>query len=210
VPDEQRRCPNCDALVATDAAWCGQCFTSLVEPLAADPVPEATRSSPAVGAPERKEAFWPCPVCDTANPLEADACVTCGTPFAELMRSEPERKDVEAKDALAWSLIFPGLGHRLVGRGTDGIARGVLFAIAFAMALLVGFGGAGSGPALGVFALFLATALGVYVLSAIEAVRLANGGELIVASRVLLWLLVLVIFLAVAMLAVAVVTATRR
>jgi hypothetical protein len=50
----------------------------------------------------------------------------------------------------------------------------------------------------------------VYVLSAVEAVRLAKGGELIVASRVLLWLLVLVIFLAVAMLAAAVVTATRR
>jgi hypothetical protein len=161
-------------------------------------------------ARERKEAFWPCPVCDTANPLEADACITCGTPFAQLMRSEPERREVEAKDALAWSLVFPGLGHRLVGRSNDGLARGVLFAIAFAMALLTGFGGVSSGPALGVFVLFLLTALGVYALSAVEAVRLAGGGDLIVASRVLLWILVLVIFLSVAMLAAAVVTATRR
>ena len=29
VPDEERRCPNCGALVSEDAAWCGQCFTPL-------------------------------------------------------------------------------------------------------------------------------------------------------------------------------------
>jgi hypothetical protein len=230
VPEDQRRCPNCDALVALDATWCGQCFARLEEPTdserpgrtdaaerpgttdGAEPT-TAGSADAAVGdvaRTERAAAFWPCPVCDTANPIDADACVTCGTPFAEVMRREPDRPVVDAKDAVAWSLVFPGLGHRLVGRSTDGIARGVLFAIAFSMALLTGFGGVRSGPALGVFMIFLATALGVYVLAAVEAARLANGGDLLIPSRLLLWVLVLVIFVAVAMLAVAVVTSTRR
>ena len=42
VPDEERRCPNCGALVSEDAAWCGQCFT---------PAPSGSRPSrrPATG-----------------------------------------------------------------------------------------------------------------------------------------------------------------
>jgi hypothetical protein len=49
----------------------------------------------------------------------------------------------------------------------------------------------------------------VYVLSALEAYRLAEGGDLLVPSRVLMWVSVGVVFLAVAMLALAVVTTTR-
>jgi hypothetical protein len=126
------------------------------------------------------------------------------------MRTEPQRPHVEPKDALARSLLYPGLGHRRVGRATDGFARAVLFTISFGMALLVGFGGVRSGPAFVVFLLLLGTGVAIYVLSAYEAYRLAAGGDVLVASRTLMWVLVGVIFLSVAMLALAVVSATRR
>jgi hypothetical protein len=212
VPEDERRCPNCGALVTVDATWCGQCFASLVGPEAA-PVPEHA-ATPAVGeAPARageRAAFWPCPVCGGHNPIDADPCVTCGTPFAAAMRSEPDRPVVEPKDAVAWSLLYPGLGHRKVGRATDGLARGVLFGLSFGMAVLIGLGGVRSGPAFGVFLLLLLSGLSVYVLSAIESYRLATGGDVLVPSRMLMWLLVGVIFLTVMLLAIAVVTATRR
>lgn len=220
MPDEPR-CPHCHALVSVDAEWCGQCFTSLIpersgepsgqppdEPGDEPPVEPSGTVDPVSGGPP--SAAWPCGVCGGRNPIDADSCQTCGTPFAALMRADEERPEVEPKDAVAWSLLFPGLGHRAAGRGTDGLARGVLFGLAFGMAMLIGVAGVRSGPALGVFLLLLTTGLAVYVLSAVEAHRLASGGDLLVASRTLLWVLVGVIFLSIVLLALAVVTATRR
>jgi hypothetical protein len=202
----ERRCPNCGALVATDAAWCGQCFADLREER---PGPEHAAPVETRIAGERRPAFWPCPVCGGENPIDTDTCTTCGTPFAALMREEPDRPAVDPKDALAWSLMFPGLGHRKIGLPLDGLARGVLFGVAFAMALLVGFAGVRSGPTFGVFALFLLTALAVYVMSAVEAYRIAHGGTQLVSSRALLWVLVVVILASVVMLALAVATAAK-
>ncbi|MGZ8619814.1 MAG: hypothetical protein ACXWYE_07920, partial [Actinomycetota bacterium] len=171
--DEERRCPNCGALVAVDAQWCGQCFESLIEPEpepepgpspGADPSPTPAGSPPATAAPT-----WPCPACGNANAIELDACAVCGTSFAALMRQGEERPKIEPKTALAWSLIFPGLGHRNVGRGMDGLARGVLFAMLFVMALLTGLSAGGSGVLFGLFALFLGLAVVVYAGTAWEA-----------------------------------------
>jgi ribosomal protein L40E len=210
---DERRCRTCGALVAEDATWCGQCFAPLTDAASA-PVPAP---APAIGVipqqppPEpRGDPFWPCPVCDNRNPIAADACAVCGTPFARLFRDEEsERPTVEPRDALVWSLVFPGLGHRKLGRALDGLARGVLFGVAFLMAVLSGLG-AKHGALFGVFALFLIVALAVYVLSAYEAYRIAQGGDVLVGSRALLWTLVLIIFLAVALLAVSAVSSTRR
>lgn len=159
-------------------------------------------SSDASGA-----AWWPCPVCGARNPIELDACARCGTPFAALMREAPEAHAVEPKEALAWSLIFPGLGHRAAGRPLDGLARGVLFGMSFAMALLMGLAGVRSGPTFAIFALFLVTALVVYAGSAFEAYRIAQGEDVLIGSRALLWVLVGLILLSVVMLALAVVSA---
>jgi hypothetical protein len=60
------------------------------------------------------------------------------------------------------------------------------------------------------FLLLLVTGLAVYVLSAVEANRLAQGGDVLVPSRTLMWVLVGVIFLTIIILALAVVSATRR
>jgi hypothetical protein len=212
--DAERRCPSCDALVSTDAAWCGQCYADLRAPAPAPPL--AAEGPGSEDRPGRSrdpappgEPFWPCPVCAGRNPIELEACATCGTPFAEVMRDEPTRAEVAPKDALTWSLVFPGLGHRLAGRPLDGLARGVLFAVAFMMALLVGFAGVRSGLSFLVFALFLVTGLAVYAGSAYEAYRLASGGELLISSRALLWVLVGVVLVSVVLLALVVVSASR-
>ena len=92
----ERRCPDCGALASPDAAWCGQCFRSLVEPEPElEPTPEAVPHHATVaaggvegGTAERpvRAPVWPCPACDHENPIELDACAVCGTTFATLMR----------------------------------------------------------------------------------------------------------------------------
>jgi len=202
MADAERRCPNCRALVAPGVEWCGQCFADL------RPVDRLREEEPSAVRVEGEGAWWPCAVCGARNPIELDACARCGTPFAELMRDAPEQRYAEPKEALAWSLIFPGLGHRVAGRPLDGLARGVLFGMSFGMALLLGVAGVRSGPTFAVFALFLVTALVVYAGSAYEAYRIADGGDVLIGSRPLLWVLVGLILLSVVMLALAVASAS--
>ena len=79
------------------------------------------------------------------------------------------------------SLLFPGLGHRKVGRGLDGLARGVLFVVLAAMAATMFVSGVGSPGAFGVFALFLGGALVVYLGSAYEAYQHRRRGPSLVS-----------------------------
>ena len=220
----ERRCPDCGALAASDAEWCGQCLRSLAEPLSVDPVPELepvsepagglrnTAQTPAAAEPEgpTTPATWPCPTCGNANPLALDACAVCGTTFASLMRQDEAPPRIDPKEALSASLLFPGLGHRKIGRGLDGLARGVLFVVLVSMAGTVFFAGVSSTATFGVFALFLGSALAVYLGTAWEAFHMAGGGGALVSSRALLWATVAVIMASVLMLAMSVVTVTRR
>ncbi len=227
---EAQRCPDCGALVSEDADWCGQCFRSLKAPAPEpelDPEPVAVTRLPTVppapvapvsGAEVARDGTpmpdapgaaptWPCPACENANPIELDACAVCGTSFASLMRQDEPAPQVEPKDALAWSLIFPGLGHRKVGRGLDGLARGVLFAMLAAMTVIIVASGVTSGGLLGVLLLFMTMALVVYLGSAYEAYRIAEGGTPLVTARALLWATVGVIMVSVVLLALTVVSA---
>jgi ribosomal protein L40E len=218
VATQERRCPNCGALVSPEATWCGQCYAALAE-VAAGGAPrpdEATasvgsvRAPSAVGEGDRADAFWPCRVCGTRNPIDADVCHTCGTSFADVMRAVRERTEVPPTQALFRSLVFPGLGHRLIGRAADGLARSVLFAITFSIAVLLGLGGLHSTIAWASFALFVLAAIAVYALAAFEAYRLASGAPALVSSRQLVWALAVVICVAVAVLTFAVVSGSRR
>ncbi|MEX0985028.1 MAG: zinc ribbon domain-containing protein [Actinomycetota bacterium] len=213
---DERRCPACNALAAPDADWCGQCFTSLrlpdPEPPTGLPLPAAPDGEPrpratAEGDGSPAVATWPCPACDGRNPMSADVCASCGTPFATLMRTGG-RPVVDARDAVTWSLIFPGLGHRLAGRPMDGLARGSLFAISLGMAVLLMFTGEAALTTIAVLVLFLGAAVAVYVVSAVEAARVARGGDLLVGSRLLMWILVGMTFVSVGALALAVASAT--
>jgi ribosomal protein L40E len=184
VPEDDLRCPSCGALVSADAEWCGQCFSSLRSAPEPEPDPEpepepATRSATADQerriaaepsafdrAPAR-EPFWPCSVCGAENPIALDVCAVCGTPFAQVMRTSVGGvPHVDPRDAVVRSLIFPGLGHRALGRNVDGLARGVLFAVTFGLGVLLAIASAGSAALVGAFVLFLAAGIGVYVMSA--------------------------------------------
>lgn len=206
---EDRRCPNCSALVSADADWCGQCFASLRAP-APDPVPAAT--TPVV-APDRTEGgslTWPCPTCGTPNAIELDVCSVCGTSFAQLLREPAAGPTVSPRDAFLWSLTFPGVGHAKAGRAPDGIARGTLFVLTFGLALVIVVSGVSTAPVFGVVVLLLGSALVIYLGSAAEAYRLAAGGAPFVSARVLLWATVALIMISVSLLAMSVVTVNSR
>jgi hypothetical protein len=214
----ERRCPNCRALVSEDAEWCGQCFVSLKEP-AAEPasIPEGSPMRVAVAARtddeaggERKVATWTCPACEHENALELDVCEVCFTPFAALFREPDAGPKVDPRTALTRSLIFPGLGHRAVGRGPDGLARGMLFAWTFGTTILILVSGVSSGPMTGMFVLYGALAIAVYVFSALEAYRMAQGDGTLVSSRVLLWFAVGLVLVSVLMATVLIFAAARR
>jgi hypothetical protein len=196
---EERRCPNCDALVSADAEWCGQCFTSL-RPAPQEPttsgagegtapgaVPEGSPSPGAGVARDGPAPTWTCPTCQHVNAIELDLCEVCGTAFAALFRQDEVRPSVDPRTAFTKSLVFPGLGHRALGRGADGLARAVLFVWTFGTALLILSAGISSGPVAGLFSMYLLLSLTVYVLTAFEAYRMAQGDGPIVSSRVLLW-----------------------
>jgi RNA polymerase subunit RPABC4/transcription elongation factor Spt4 len=208
------RCPNCGALVSADAEWCGQCFTSL---RAAAPEPEPAAApmlvrpaGAAEGSGSGKTAAWPCPTCSSLNPIELDVCSVCGTSFAQLLRQDEPRSTVSPRDAFLWSLMFPGVGHAKAGRAPDGIARGTLFVLTFGLALVVVLSGVSSPPVFAVMALLLFSALTIYLGSAAEAYRIADGGSTFVSARALLWATVGLIMIAVSLLALSVVTVNSR
>ncbi|HEX7247027.1 MAG TPA: hypothetical protein VF351_02895 [Actinomycetota bacterium] len=86
----------------------------------------------------------------------------------------------------------------------------MLFVVLVSMAGTVFLAGVSSQATFGVFALFLGSALAVYLGTAWEAYHMADGGRALVSSRALLWATVAVIMASVLMLAMSVVTVTRR
>ena len=211
---EEARCPNCGALVSAEAEWCGQCFTSLRTPEpdpvhAPDPHPAlAGGAAPAPAGPKRA-ATWPCPTCGTDNPIELDLCAVCGTSFSQLLRRDEERPIVSPRDAFLWSLTFPGVGHAKAGRAPDGIARGTLFVLTFGLALVIVLSGVSTAPVFAVVVLLLLTAVTLYLGSAAEAYRIADGGAPFVSARALLWATVALIMIAVSLLAMSVIAVNR-
>lgn len=200
--------------MSADAEWCGQCLQPLAgtpppaPPVRTDPPDQAPAA--AAEAPAEGIAWWPCPVCGGRNALELDECATCGTPFAQSMGLDQQPPKIDPREAMRWSLVFPGLGHGRIGRGADGIARGVLFSMALLLAAIAASAGLSAPALLGEFVLFSAMAVGVYVASAFEARRLAEGGEPLVSARTLLWITVGVVLLSGLILGLALAGSDRR
>jgi hypothetical protein len=196
-----RRCPSCGALVTWDADWCGQCLTVLPErgrdapegpaevrvPSTLTVAPTKPPPATASGAPE--EPSWTCPACGAGNALSLDACSVCGTSFKALFRPEERPIDLDPRSATMSSLLLPGLGHIRLGRTADGVARLVLFAWAVATAAMVLLSAPadGLGPLAVLAAMFAAAALGVYVLSAVDARRAAERTDPVLSTRALLY-----------------------
>jgi TM2 domain-containing membrane protein YozV len=155
-------------------------------------------------------ATWPCPVCGEANPIELDACRVCGTPFAQLLRQQVDRPTISPRDAFLWSLTFPGVGHAKAGRAGDGIARATLFVLTFGLTLVIAFSGAATGSLTGVMILLLVSSLTVYLGSAFEAYRIADGGQPLVSARALLWTTVVVVLVSIGLLTASVFSVSAR
>jgi hypothetical protein len=135
----------------------------------------------------------------------------CGTSFAALLRQDEEqqRPTVSPRDAFLWSLTFPGVGHAKIGRTPDGIARGTLFVLTFGLALVIVLSGVSTPPVFAVVVLLLLSAMVIYLGSAAEAYRIAQGGSPFVSARTLLWATVALIMVAVSLLAMSVITVDR-
>jgi hypothetical protein len=143
--------------------------------------------------------------------MELEFCATCGASFASLMRQQGARVDVDPRTAFRRSLMFPGLGHRMVpGREVDGFARAVLFAMLLLATVMLGFSGVHTGAVLLLFLVYLGATVLVYLVTATEAARLAEGGEPLVSSRTLLWATVAILLLSIVVVAFVIGAATRR
>jgi hypothetical protein len=206
------RCPNCGAAVYAGAEWCNLCFTRIEreavegasERSVTRPAPGSEETPAAESATDAAGAFWPCPVCEAKNPIELDVCAVCGTPFATVMRREEDRPHVDPAVAFGRSLVFPGLGHAKLGLSAEGFARGALFVILLLVTLLIALAGASS-PVLRVLLLtFAIGTLGVYLVTAAEARKIAEGGRPIVSTRLLLWVTVGVLMAAMALIVVVI------
>jgi hypothetical protein len=220
----ERHCRSCGAVLYEGAAWCGMCFAPVEPDPPAPPEPRADAGGDpdiaTVAGDERPTVtaeaapavpFWPCPACESKNPLDLEICATCGTSFASLMRQEVTRAHVDPRAAFRRSLAFPGLGHRLVaGREVDGLARGVLFAMLLIATLMLGASGVDSGAVWLLFSAYLLATVSVYLVTAFEASRLAEGGQPLVPSKTLLWATVGILFLSIVVVTLVIGTASRR
>ncbi|MFL5800041.1 MAG: hypothetical protein ACJ77A_19190 [Actinomycetota bacterium] len=141
------------------------------------------------GEPAKPRPTWPCAVCGAANDIELDSCASCGAPFARLFQEEAAGPTAEPKRAVAFSLVFPGLGHAVAGKRAEGLARAILFAWAAATAilLLTAHPAGGLGFLAPMAMLFVLGAILWYAVTALDAFRLASGQRQIVSSKVMLY-----------------------
>lgn len=131
-------------------------------------------------------ATWPCAVCGSPNALERDTCSACGAPFSRLFQEPETNPDVDPAKAAKYSLIFPGFGHAIAGRKAEGVARAILFVWCAATALLMLMSHAGG--IMSVMAIvFVLGSIGWYLVTALDAYRVASGDRQIVTSKVMLY-----------------------
>lgn len=153
--------------------------------------PVAPPPQSAAGRPIRtskRGLVWACPTCHRENPIEAMSCEVCGTPFGTLLKEPEVAPRSDPGRAMAYSLLFPGLGHVVAGRAADGVARAVIFAYAAATAIIIlVMTGGGPGPFLSLLVASALVAVSLYVVSAMDAARVARGEPPQVTARILLY-----------------------
>jgi len=204
---EERRCPNCGALVAADADWCGLCLASfrtppepsqgiepepesepdaLTETAALSVAPGFETSGEPIGMDRGPLPVWECPSCGTENPFEGQLCATCGTPFSRLFE-EPEVPIVSTRRDAAFAGLVPGVGHYRMGYHADGVARMLVFAGCCLVLGLFAFSASGRASAL-IAALFVVLMLLCIWESAYDAARLASKQRELFSAAQLIWL----------------------
>lgn len=194
------KCSTCGATNADTAIWCNQCFSSFAHPELADPLtasvatalveqPPGAMSSEgedrgettglARSQPDPTGAGWTCASCDSPNPLDVNSCTVCGASIYEAFGAERHSSpDVAPRTALVWALFIPGMGHVKTGDGLLGLTLAAL--IIFSALASAAFASA----SLGVAAVFFGMVhLGLWAVSVVDAVALANGNTPILYGR---------------------------
>lgn len=197
------RCPNCGALVAADAEWCGLCLTRLSPSSAAErepasePEPDAFTETPplsvaplaatdeASGSERGPLPVWECPACGTENPFDMEICSACGTPFGRLFDEPTAVTTMTPRDA-AFAGLVPGMGHYRMGRHPDGIARMFVFSGCLVVLALFAFSAAGKASAAITLLFAVLTGLSIGE-SAYDAFRLASRERELVSAVQLIW-----------------------
>lgn len=201
---EPIRCPACGATNAAGAQWCGQCLTRFGDGAPAQTAASAPPpgSAPAPPPPLRpvlsggvhrrgEELLWTCPACQAENEMATTTCPVCGTSLAVLFGATKKRGPTRTGPmVIALSAVLPGAGHGYAGKAADAVARGVLYAwtAGIGIYLLTRTTVRGGGIFKAIGGVFVITAAGTWVISMLEAQRLAKGEDTsLVPGKVLLW-----------------------
>jgi len=194
------KCSTCGATNADTAIWCNQCFAPFSKPgpaelftasvataLAVEPsgnIPSggehAGDTAVAAGSkPDPTGAGWTCAACDSPNPLDTNSCTVCGASIYDAFGAERHSgPDVKPRTALLWALFIPGMGHGKTGDGLLGLTLAAL--IVFSAVASAAFASASQGGA----ALFFGMVyLGLWAVSVVDAVSLANGNTPLLYGR---------------------------
>lgn len=170
------------------------------------PPPEVTRSAPSRAEPATSSdgrfrrtgegLDWRCASCETWNPLERHTCVSCGADFARAFEPSGSGSAPQVTEpvAVGSSLLLPGLGHVLLGRGAAGALRMILYVTWLVGGLVLLRAAAGSGqPVLPALPLLIGALL-VLVAAVVEVQRTVSGVETVLLTpRITLWLVVAVL-----------------
>lgn len=208
VPDLVR-CLECGAGNPVGSGWCGQCLrrfdgedeprleigfasASEVEPTVVPPIRPAGMR-PAVQARDGGEPVWSCPACEAENPLSSATCSRCGSEFTSFfgrgpVDTAPRRS---GRTAIALTALMPGSGHWIFRQIAPGVARALLYvwSCGISIMLLVWPPQATRAIVRGIGAIFALAAAGVWVLSMLETMRLAEGDHrLLIPPKALTWL----------------------
>ena len=205
-------CPSCGASNTDTAEWCGQCLVRFGQPIvglgvggpappagptlghggdgltpvpARPPMLERTvpiRLVPSTGGRIRRVGSrleWSCKICDSINPIEAPTCRSCGSALLDLFRPPAGPRPLRDPSTAVALSVLPGLGSIYAGAPGDGAARLLLWVWWLATSVLLwGRLWLVSGP-------FVVATLALWVLSAVDARRLALGGRALLGRTAL-------------------------
>lgn len=134
---------------------------------------------------------WRCPTCESWVVLERSTCHVCGASFRLSPEDEEEIPQRDPGTVLVASAALPGAGHIMLGRRGDGILRAATYVAWIGGAWLLIRAGRGTDvPILPAISLLLG-AFAIWVVSAVDVVRLAQGDRTqVLTPRVYLWLVV--------------------
>ena len=170
---ERLRCEVCGATNVAGAEWCGQCYTSLGDPVetnaSADAEVEPSDTTPPDATPPDTSVAvgqWTCSVCGESASLELETCPVCGGSIFDAFAGAPK---YPAPSDVAVASLVPGLGLAQVGRGGEG----VIVAILVGFCVLGGLAIAAVGEGLGWLLVFIGVA--IWALAGRDAYTVAAG-----------------------------------